>query len=220
MGNSRWEPKKRLTWYQIDHLKTLKRTQGDEWTNLKLAKQFGISVSAVCRILRSKFEASDEIKERQDKKAVEETQVRRDKFLQTLKSPLSREEEQEVVEGRAARFSRQEEQEVMEGRTFSREKVMKGRGTKFSKEEQEMMEGRGARFSREERGDAEEEVMEGRKKAVMFKKKGVGAKFSREKAREVKAMDAEEEVMEAREENTRGKGARFSRGAAVKGRRW
>lgn len=182
MGNSRWEPKKRLTWYQIDHLKTLKRTQGDEWTNLKLAKQFGISVSAVCRILRSKFEASDEIKERQDKKAVEETQVRRDKFLQTLKSPLSREEEQEVMEGRAARFSRQEELEVMEGRTFSREKVMEGRGTKFSREEQEVMEG-----NREECGDAEEEVMEGREENTKF---------------------------------SRGKGARFSRGAAVKGRRW
>lgn len=84
MGHEKWQPTKRLTWYQIDHLKTLRRTQPEEWNVAKLATSFGISVPAVSRILRSKFEPSDKIKERQDAMATEQTRKRRGEFLKRL----------------------------------------------------------------------------------------------------------------------------------------
>ena len=51
---SKWTPEKRLFRHEIDHLRELKKSKPEEWTNLKLAKRFGISYSAVRRILRSK----------------------------------------------------------------------------------------------------------------------------------------------------------------------
>jgi Zn-dependent peptidase ImmA (M78 family) len=84
MRYDRWQPAKRLTWHQIEHLKTLRRTQPDVWTVKKLADAFGVSLSAVCRILKSRFEPSDEIKERQDTAAKEQTRKRKEEFLKKL----------------------------------------------------------------------------------------------------------------------------------------
>lgn len=69
-GHEQWRPRKRLTWYQIDHLKELRNEQPEKWTPVTLANAFGVSVSSVNRILRSKFEPSPEVKERQDAKAI------------------------------------------------------------------------------------------------------------------------------------------------------
>ena len=55
----------------MEHLRTLRQEAPNEWTIQKLAKQFQISYSAVSRILRSKFEPSDETQARQDKIALE-----------------------------------------------------------------------------------------------------------------------------------------------------
>lgn len=84
MGNEIWKPNKRLSWHQMEHLRTLKRTRPEEWTRVKLAQSFGISVPAVSRILRSKFEPSEEIKERQDKRAKDQNTKRREEFLEKL----------------------------------------------------------------------------------------------------------------------------------------
>lgn len=82
MGNKKWRPTKRLTWHQIDHLRTLRRNQPAEWSKTKLAHQFGISIPAVNRILKSKFEPTDEVKERQDAKAKEQTIDKRAKSFE------------------------------------------------------------------------------------------------------------------------------------------
>lgn len=50
----------------------------------QLADSFGISTSAVSRILKSRFEPSDETKERQDAAAIEQTKKRREEFMQKL----------------------------------------------------------------------------------------------------------------------------------------
>lgn len=84
MGHDKWQPTKRLTWYQIEHLKTLRRTQPEKWSMKQLADSFGISTSAVSRILKSRFEPSDETKERQDAAAIEQTKKRREEFMQKL----------------------------------------------------------------------------------------------------------------------------------------
>ena len=84
MGNDKWKPNKRLSWHQIEHLRTLKRMRPQEWPRTKLAQSFGISIPAVSRILRSKFEPSSEIKERQDKRAKEQNMKRREEFLEKL----------------------------------------------------------------------------------------------------------------------------------------
>lgn len=49
-----WRPTKRLLWHQIEHLRNMRQEDPKEWTHVKLAKQFGISVPAVTRILKSK----------------------------------------------------------------------------------------------------------------------------------------------------------------------
>ena len=69
-GHDTWRPIKRLSRDQMEHLKTLHSEQPDTWTVPKLATGFGISTSAVTRILRSKFEPSAETKERQDASAL------------------------------------------------------------------------------------------------------------------------------------------------------
>ncbi len=85
LGNARWEPNKRLAWHQIEHLRNLRRTQPEEWTKTKLARYFGISLPAVGRILHSKFEGSDETRERQDAKANRQIKERREKHLEKLR---------------------------------------------------------------------------------------------------------------------------------------
>ncbi len=100
MGHEKWQPTKRLTWYQIDHLKTLRRTQPEEWSKTKLAKFFGVSISAVSRILKSKFEPSEETKGRQDEMSKEQTKKRREAFMKKLGSD-TREGEIKPVTGNA-----------------------------------------------------------------------------------------------------------------------
>ena len=80
-GHNEWRPKKRLTRYQMDHLRELHRDYPGEWTLTKLSKKFLISHSAVKRILRSKFEPPEEVKNRQDKKALEQKQIRKENAL-------------------------------------------------------------------------------------------------------------------------------------------
>lgn len=89
MGNDQWKPNKRLSWHQMEHLKTLKRMRPEEWPRAKLAQSFGISIPAVSRILRSKFEPSEETKERQDKRAKEQNVKRREEFLEKLHAQRS-----------------------------------------------------------------------------------------------------------------------------------
>lgn len=76
---------KRLTHEQMDHLRNLKQMQPEEWTNQKLATKFGISLQSVIRILKSKFDASPEIRARQDTKALQQRDKRREKMHQELK---------------------------------------------------------------------------------------------------------------------------------------
>jgi hypothetical protein len=52
----------------MEHLRTLRRDYN--WDYDKLKEQFGISHGAVKRILHSKFEPTDEIKKRQDERAL------------------------------------------------------------------------------------------------------------------------------------------------------
>ena len=74
-----WRPLKRLTHYEMNHMRSLRELQPEEWTNDKLARKFGVSASAVKRILKSKFDPRAEIEERQDKKALEQRQKRRER---------------------------------------------------------------------------------------------------------------------------------------------
>ena len=78
-GHEIWRPTKRLTRYQMDHLRTLNQEQPDAWPIKKLASTFGISYSAVTRILRSKFEPLPEVQQRQDAKALQQREERAQK---------------------------------------------------------------------------------------------------------------------------------------------
>ena len=72
-----WNPKRHLTRYQMDHLRTLHSLYPNDWTKKKLATQFGISQTAVYRILHSKFVPSPEVAARQDTRARAAKQKRR-----------------------------------------------------------------------------------------------------------------------------------------------
>uniref|UniRef100_A0A1X7VVE1 Uncharacterized protein n=1 Tax=Amphimedon queenslandica TaxID=400682 RepID=A0A1X7VVE1_AMPQE len=81
-----WTPMKRLSRSQMDHLRMLYRDYPQEWTVDKLQVRFGISFSAVKRILRSKFEPSEEVKQRQDQKVMKQREKRREQFITKFKS--------------------------------------------------------------------------------------------------------------------------------------
>ncbi len=81
--DGRWKPKKRLTRYQMEHLRTLRHEDPDTWTDTKLSETFRISPSSVKRILRSKFEPSPEVQERQDTKALKQREERLKKYKHT-----------------------------------------------------------------------------------------------------------------------------------------
>lgn len=68
---------KKLTRYQMDYLRTLKQEHPEEWSVKKLASQFGVSPSAVNRILKSQWEPSPETREKQDNRALEMREQRR-----------------------------------------------------------------------------------------------------------------------------------------------
>lgn len=50
----------------MEHLRTLRKEFPSHWTIDELSHHFGISYSAVKRILRSKFEPTEDITNRQD----------------------------------------------------------------------------------------------------------------------------------------------------------
>ena len=62
--------------------------QPEEWTNKKLSAKFGISIPSVARILKSKFSAPPEVRARQDAKALEQRDERREKFYEQLTTKL------------------------------------------------------------------------------------------------------------------------------------
>ena len=70
----------------MSHMRSLRELQPEEWTAAKLSKTFGVSVSAVRRILRSKFDPSEEVGERQEKRAQEQRLKRRGKLLSDARS--------------------------------------------------------------------------------------------------------------------------------------
>ena len=84
LGHDRWEPVKRLTHDQMEHLRNLRDMKPEEWTNKKLSEVFGISVSSVVRILKSKFDAPPEVRARQDAKARQQRDERREQVYNQL----------------------------------------------------------------------------------------------------------------------------------------
>ena len=77
-----WRPKKRLTRSEMEHLKHLHSVLPDENSISQLASKFNISAHSVTRILSSKFEPSPAIRERQDKRALEQKEQRKLKWEQ------------------------------------------------------------------------------------------------------------------------------------------
>ena len=75
-----WRPLKKLTREEMDQMKGLKQLQPDEWTNSKLAKRFGVSSSAVKRILRSKFDPEPQVEERQERRVLQLREERRERL--------------------------------------------------------------------------------------------------------------------------------------------
>ena len=67
---TRWTPKKKLTRYQMDYLRTLRSESPELWTLRRLSKYFGISYVSVVKILKSKFQPNEEVVERQDARAI------------------------------------------------------------------------------------------------------------------------------------------------------
>ena len=82
-----WRPLKRLTRYEMNHLRSLRELQPEEWTDVKLATRFGVSQSAVHRILRSKFDPGSEVEERQERKVLEQRQRRKERLLTGARNP-------------------------------------------------------------------------------------------------------------------------------------
>ena len=82
---TRWSPKKKLTRYQMDYLRTLRSESPELWTLKRLSKYFGISYISVVKILKSKFQPSEEAVERQDARAI----TLREQRKQILKEKLT-----------------------------------------------------------------------------------------------------------------------------------
>lgn len=83
---TRWLPKKRLTRYQMDYLRTLRAESPELWTLKRLSKYFGISYISVVKILKSKFQPSDEVVERQDARAMIQRDQRKQKKISSLQA--------------------------------------------------------------------------------------------------------------------------------------
>ena len=90
LGHNQWQPVKRLTHDQMEHLRNLRAMKPEEWTHKKLADVFGVSVPSVTRILKSKFEAPPEVRARQDAKARQQRDERREKFYDELTNKSQR----------------------------------------------------------------------------------------------------------------------------------
>ena len=90
-----WRPSKRLSRYEMDHLRSLRELQPVEWTLGKLSRKFGVSMSAVKRILRSKFEPSVEVEERQEERVQQQRRERREQSLMRTCQRISDEQQQQ-----------------------------------------------------------------------------------------------------------------------------
>ena len=90
-----WRPSKRLSRYEMDHLRSLRELQPVEWTLGKLSRKFGVSMSAVKRILRSKFEPSEEVEERQEERVQQQRRERREQSLMKLISEAQQQQQQQ-----------------------------------------------------------------------------------------------------------------------------
>ena len=86
LQTSRWNPKKRLTRYQIDYLRTLRSESPELWTLRRLSKYFGISYISVVKILKSKFEPNEEVVERQDARANKLRELRKQMLKEKIKA--------------------------------------------------------------------------------------------------------------------------------------
>ena len=117
-----WRPRKRLSRHEMNHLRTLKELNSTEWTPEKLSKTFGISKSAVKRILHSKFVPSAEVEERQEKKVKELKHQRREKFLSTILQQSSQSSCSKFVP--SAEMEERQEKKVKEMKLQRREKFL------------------------------------------------------------------------------------------------
>lgn len=81
---TRWLPKKRLTRYQMDYLRTLRADNPELWTSRRLSKYFGISYVSVVKVLKSKFQPNEEVMERQDARAY----IQREQRKQTRRGKI------------------------------------------------------------------------------------------------------------------------------------
>lgn len=72
----------------MEHLRTLRKEFPGHWTIDELSCHFGISYSAVKRILRSKFEPTEDITNRQDRVAKRQQQEHIEKTKQQKMSGI------------------------------------------------------------------------------------------------------------------------------------
>lgn len=94
-------PKRRLTRYQMDYLRSLRADFPDLWPLRKLAKHFRISYPAVVKILKSKFQPSEEVAERQDMRTV----ALRNEARSVVKNVRIKEEKKEELISRVKSIS-------------------------------------------------------------------------------------------------------------------
>jgi len=69
----------------MDYLRTLRTESPELWTLRRLSKYFGISYISVVKILKSKFQPSEEVIERQDTRAI----TLREQRKQVLKEKIA-----------------------------------------------------------------------------------------------------------------------------------
>ena len=80
-----WRPLKRLTRQEMSHMRSVREMQPEEWTHGRLARVFGVSSSAVRRILRSKFEPNSEVEERQERGKEAQRLKRRERLFANIR---------------------------------------------------------------------------------------------------------------------------------------
>ncbi|KAI8875810.1 hypothetical protein K501DRAFT_201854, partial [Backusella circina FSU 941] len=62
-----WIPKKRVSRMTMDKIRALNASQPDIFNTVKLSEEFKLSVEAIRRILKSKYQPTPENAERQEK---------------------------------------------------------------------------------------------------------------------------------------------------------
>lgn len=77
IGHTRWQPRKRLAWEQMEEMRDLKAQYPHVWTVSRLGQVFCVSQAAVMKILKSKFVPSEAVRGRQDEKALRQKAERK-----------------------------------------------------------------------------------------------------------------------------------------------